>query len=100
MKLKDWSGNCLEMAMANRWILLFIAASAEYRLMNDTTRTSLFGLQVSSFQAQRKFGVKETGGSGGGGCGGGGKNIEIQPFATRLSSVPNFPNSLCFPRVV
>jgi hypothetical protein len=28
------------MSMANRWILLFIAASAEYRIMSDVTPES------------------------------------------------------------
>jgi len=84
------------MAMENRWILLFIAASAEYHLVSDVTperHYSVFRYCLSKCNGNSE--LKQNG--GGGGCGGGDNNIDIQPLRLDLSSVPN---SLCFPRVV
>jgi len=67
------------MAMANRWILVFIVASAEYRIMSDVTpelHYSVFRYCLSKRSGNWKF--KQNG--GGGGCSGSEDNIDIQPL--------------------
>lgn len=77
IKLEQWSGNWLEMAMENRWILQFIVASAEYRIMGDVTpelHYSVFRYCLSNGSGNSKF--KQNGG----GCSGSDDNIDIQPL--------------------
>jgi hypothetical protein len=81
--LKDWNGNWLEIAMENRWILLFIAASAEYRLVSDITpelHYSVFRYCLTKRSGNLKFKQNGGGGCGGGGGGGGDSNTDIQPL--------------------
>jgi hypothetical protein len=65
------------MAMENRWILQFIVASAEYRIMGDVTpelHYSVFRYCLSNGSGNSKF--KQNGG----GCSGSDDNIDIQPL--------------------
>jgi len=87
------------MATENRWILLFVAANDEYRIISDVTPEadySVFRYCLTKRSGNSKF--KQNG--GGGRCGGSDDNIGIKPLLLDWVLFQIFQIRCVFPRVV